>query len=268
MTIGLRFLLRALARMSFAWAALLILPLDSQQPPVQHTSATSAYPTPQTTTEDVLHEMTTRAGIIFLGTVLAVRLPDPSANTPPGIVEVEFSVEQAVLGPATGTTYTVREWAGLWQDGPRFLPGQRRLMLLHAPGPGGLSSPVDGLDGAIPVTGGPPTLSAAPRAVSGPKSRVSAAGSAAAPTPAEVSRVDLRWLTAKALRSTEYSDSDSASNPNAPPHALTRVPRGFAPASRLTSSASPTTTADDPQPELGQVLSLLTTWQAARNVSR
>lgn len=124
------------------------------------------YPTPGATGEAVLEEMAGRAAVIFAGTVTAVRVPEDG-----GIVEVEFAVSDAVRGVAGGT-YVVREWGGLWRDGDRYRVGDRRLMLLHAPGPGGLSSPVDGLDGAIPV---------------------GASGDA---------DVDLRWLQAKTLRAT------------------------------------------------------------------
>jgi hypothetical protein len=77
-----------------------------------------------------------------------------------------------VRGVAAGQVYVVRAGAGLWRDAPRFQVGQRRLMLLHAQAPGGMSSPVDGLDGAIPVGG------------------------------ATAAWVDLRWVEAKTLRRT------------------------------------------------------------------
>jgi len=55
----------------------------------------------------------------------------------------------------SGGSYTLREWAGLWVGGYEpFRVGQRYLMLLHSPGAGGLSSPVGGMDGAIPIRGG------------------------------------------------------------------------------------------------------------------
>ncbi len=53
------------------------------------------------------------------------------------------------------TPYILREWAGLWAAGSqRYRVGQRLLMMLHAPSMGGMSSPVGGLDGAIPIRQG------------------------------------------------------------------------------------------------------------------
>jgi hypothetical protein len=106
--------------------------------------------------EDALHAMTDLAGVIFTGQVVAVR-QHVAANGAAGVVEIEFAVEDAVRG-VSGSSYTLREWAGLWPGGNEpFRVGQRYLMLLHAPGASGLSSPVGGMDGAIPVRGGAAT---------------------------------------------------------------------------------------------------------------
>lgn len=106
------------------------------------------------TVEEALHRMTDRAGVIFVGTVREVtRIP--AGDGGPGVVRIEFAVEQAVRGCAGGATYTLREWGGLWAGGDqRYVAGQRRMMLLHAPSASGLSSPVNGMIGAIPVHGG------------------------------------------------------------------------------------------------------------------
>jgi hypothetical protein len=97
-------------------------------------------------TADALREISQNATVIFSGQVVAVRPGE-------GVVEIDFSVEDAVRG-VSGGVYTLREWAGLWGAGSEPLRlGQRYLMLLHAPGVGGLSSPVGGADGAIPILG-------------------------------------------------------------------------------------------------------------------
>ncbi len=77
------------------------------------------------TVTDVLHQMSDRADVIFMGQVLAVRLPEAGSETS-GIVEIEFRVDQAIRGCAAGTPYILREWGGLWAGGSqRYRVGQR-----------------------------------------------------------------------------------------------------------------------------------------------
>jgi hypothetical protein len=131
---------------------------------------------------DALHAMSRLAAVIFTGQVAAVRRHD-AADGAAGMVEIDFAVEDAVRG-VSGGIYTLREWAGLWPAGDQpFSVGQRLLMLLHAPGVAGLSSPVGGSDGAIPIRG------------SGP----------APPANATDSRVvDLRWIETRVVRPIVY----------------------------------------------------------------
>ena len=143
--------------------------------------------TPESVT-DVLQAMSGRAGVIFVGRVLAVR----AASETPGIVEVDFRVDTAIRGCGTGT-YTLREWSGLWAGGgQRYRIGDRLLMLLYAPSAAGLSSPVDGLDGAIPIR---QDGSATPYASTAAPQRI----------------VDLRWLGAKLPRGVSYQPVSAAS---------------------------------------------------------
>lgn len=159
-------------------------------------------PVPQTV-EQALHQMSDLAGIIFLGEVVAVRHPDLE-HAATGITEVDFRIDQAVRGCTSGSTYTLREWAGLWQGGDeRYRPGQRLLMMLHSPNAAGLSSPVGGMDGALPV--GP--ASSAPLLAS--SATVSEDPPSASPTPASPS-VDLRWIGTRVLRKVPYASSSLA----------------------------------------------------------
>lgn len=120
-------------------------------------------------TEIELHALSRQAGVIFAGQVIAIRHNDAAT----GVVEIDFAVEDAVRG-VNGGTYTLREWAGLWSAANQpFRVGERYLMLLHAPGSAGLSSPVGGSDGAIPIRGG--------------------------------GMVDLRWIAARVVRPVAYS---------------------------------------------------------------
>ncbi|WP_157466519.1 hypothetical protein [Edaphobacter aggregans] len=151
--------------------------------PAQDT-ASIPQPTPQTI-EDALHQMSDSAGVIFVGEVIAIRNL-PGENGASGVVEVDFRVDQAVRGPAAGATYTLREWAGLWAGGePRYRTGQRLLILLDAPGPSGITSPVGGMAGAIPIRATTPAAQAA------------SASTATSPLIA-----DLRWVGTRLQRST------------------------------------------------------------------
>lgn len=120
------------------------------------------------TANAVLREMGSQAAIIFAGRVEAVLRADDL-----GYVDVRFRVESGVRGAQTGGVYVLREWAGLWTGGAvRYTVGQRRLMLLAGRGPSGMSAPVSGMDGAVPLFG-------------------DADGT---------TRVDLRWVRARAWR--------------------------------------------------------------------
>lgn len=143
-------------------------------------AASSASPQ---TVVDVLHQLSDKAEVIFAGQVMAIRHPNGN------IVEVEFRVDQAIRGCTAGTPYILREWAGLWEgDTPRYRVGQQLLMLLHAPSAAGMSSPVGGLDGAIPIRQGGAVSPVADGA-----------------TPRQPPYVDLRWLGVKLPRSISYS---------------------------------------------------------------
>jgi hypothetical protein len=140
------------------------------------------------TVTDVLHQMSDRADVIFMGQVLAVRLPG-GGGPASGIVEVDFRVDQAIRGCRAGGPYVLREWGGLWAgSSQRYRVGQRLLMLLHAPSAGGMSSPVGGLDGAIPIR---------------QSTRVGAVAESAT-APPSLPFVDLRWLGARLSRTVAY----------------------------------------------------------------
>ncbi len=133
-----------------------------------------------------LQQMASHAAVIFSGQVEAV-----SRNDSAGFVDVRFRIDAAVRGcPKTGW-YVLREWAGLWTAQPeRYRVGQSRLMLLTARGASGMSSPVGGMDGAIPLV----ASGAAPIADSGGVAPVDTGQYAPAPM------VDLRWIQARAVR--------------------------------------------------------------------
>ena len=143
---------------------------------------------------DALMEMATAASVIFAGHVESV-----TRNDAAGFVDVQFRIDQALRGcPATGV-YVLREWAGLWSGAAeRYRVGQRLLMLLPARGPSGMSAPVGGLDGAMPIvgTGMEPLLDVGGAAPADDGSGSDAVANAG---------VDLRWVAARAARGTVAS---------------------------------------------------------------
>jgi len=99
---------------------------------------------PDTSVTVALRNLASRAGVAFAGQVMQV-------NRLGGVVEIVFRVDTPLLG-SLGASYTVREWAGLWSAGQsRYSVGQRMVIFLYAPGKAGLSSPVDGMEGMLPM---------------------------------------------------------------------------------------------------------------------
>jgi hypothetical protein len=146
-----------------------------------------------------LQLMASHAGVIFSGQVVAVAREDAA-----GFVDVRFRIDDAVRGCPKVGFYVLREWAGLWMGQPeRYRVGQRRLMLLTARGPSGMSSPVGGVDGAIPLI------------ASGSAPIADAAGVAPVDTGLDTGlgpatfAVDLRWIQARAVRTTGGSSANA-----------------------------------------------------------
>lgn len=209
------------------------------------------------TVVDILHDLSEKADIIFAGQVLAVR-------TDSGVVEVEFRVDHAIRGCTAGTPYILREWAGLWAgDSQRYRVGQRLLMLLHAPSTAGMSSPVGGLDGAIPIRQG---------GLANPSTGV-------ATPPPQPPYVDLRWLGAKLTRAVSYrSEPVRAARPanQSEPFFDQQAAYGTAPSS-MSSLAPSEQTLDDLSPSeasvpaqqasVNAVMGMLSSWQKAHHVA-
>lgn len=157
-----------------------------------------------TTVEAALRAMMAQADVVFVGSVTDVRrVAGDGFAAAAGVVEISFQVEQGIRG-VDGGSYTLREWGGLWAGGvKRYAVGSRLLMLLHAPGVTGMSSPVGGMDGAIPVKGSSPLVGAEDRTVA-----------------ENVPVADLRWLQAKLARPVAYA---ARTNAGATPRAKAMV---------------------------------------------
>jgi hypothetical protein len=166
--------------------------------------------TPPQSADDALLAMEQMAGVIFVGQVTAVQRV-VGTNGATGVVEVDFAVSEAVRG-VSGGSYALHEWAGLWPAGDQpFQVGQSFLMLLYAPSAAGLSSPVDGMDGAIPIRG---TVTAATPA-SGLLPTIGAQTVAPGGTvQTDGLVVDLRWVQTGVLQPVSYRP-EAAARPTA-----------------------------------------------------
>jgi hypothetical protein len=92
----------------------------------------------------VMRSLASRAGIIFVGQVEKIQ---PNG----GVMDIVFNVQHRVAGEL-GDTYTLREWSGRWSGGQQhFTVGQRAMVFLYPPNAAGLSSPVDGMAGVVPL---------------------------------------------------------------------------------------------------------------------
>ena len=135
----------------------------------------------------VLLGMASHAGVIFAGHVVALDRSDAA-----GFVDIHFRIDEPIRGcPRTGV-YVLREWAGRWVGHPdRYRVGQHWLMLLTTRGPSGMSAPVFGGDGAVPI------LASASQPILG-SNGVPPDDAGVAPE----STVDLRLLQARVVRTT------------------------------------------------------------------
>jgi len=97
-----------------------------------------------------LRQLARNSGYIFSGTVISVdRLAGVQGEI--STIRVTFHVEHAFRGVRDGETVAIREWAGLWNDAPRYRRGERLFLFLYPPSQLGLTSPVGGSLGRFNV---------------------------------------------------------------------------------------------------------------------
>ena len=200
----------------FAYALALVFAIRATECGVAQGPPQAALPQtmPLHSITDELHAMSRLASVIFAGQVVAVRRID-GGNGATGVVEIQFAVEDAVRG-GCGSIYTLREWAGLWPAGEEpFRVGQRFLMLLHAPSAAGLSSPVGGMDGAIPIRGIGHTQAPGPAETASARTVAAKTGSAGISASQADRVVDLRWLGTRVVQPMSYRTTPVV-NPTAP----------------------------------------------------
>jgi len=211
-----------------------------------------AQATPPQTTPEALRAMARQAGVIFTGEVKEVRRL-PAAGGATGVVEIDFAVEDAIRG-VSGGVYTVREWAGLWpaEDEP-FRVGQRYLMLLYPSSAAGLSSPVGGMDGAIPIRG------------TGPMETSDAVTSTENSALLDLRVVDLRWVGTRVVPPLTYRDESARARASGAPSAAVAgsdVTVAAVPAATATASA------DSLSAGYATVLGLLRSWEKTDHATR
>lgn len=110
------------------------------------TRPVAALPTPPG-----LSQLVHNAGYIFAGAVRSIERVVPSGPNEVATMRITFQVEQAIRGVQTGQTLVIHEWAGLWESGPRYRPGERVLLFLYHPSRLGLTSTVGGPLGSFNV---------------------------------------------------------------------------------------------------------------------
>jgi hypothetical protein len=105
----------------------------------------------QIKTSPTLLRITRPAGYIFAGTVRAIAYESSKAPGQVPTVMITFQVDQAIRGTRTGSSLTVREWAGLWNTGERYHRGDHVVLFLYPVSKLGLTSPVGGSQGRFSI---------------------------------------------------------------------------------------------------------------------
>jgi hypothetical protein len=159
------------------------------------------------------------AGLIFDGTVIAIQCEFGKGKVPLSY-RISFQVKQGVRGARSGSTYTIREWAGLWapRQPPRYRVGERSLLFFYPPGPSGLTSTVGGRSGKLVVVADAPlgtqvslpldwlaSMGQPPPVASLNRVRSSAP---AKPSPTHPTRVPVAWLIQRILQAPAPSGGD------------------------------------------------------------
>jgi hypothetical protein len=118
---------------------------------------------PASSTAEVLAELVREAGVIFAGEVYAIRMPEGEANPGtsgglhslnPQAVQIEFRVDHGVRGASVGSPFVLHESLEQWrQQAPPIALHDRAIVFLYPPDQSGLSAPVGGPAGVLPLAG-------------------------------------------------------------------------------------------------------------------
>jgi len=102
------------------------------------------------------------SGMVFSGVVMQVKRPTSTT----GSTQIIFRVENAMRGVRRGQVVTIREWSGLWNNGERYVIGERVLLFLYPKSKLGLTSPVGGKLGRYAVDPAGRVLIGSPQMIS------------------------------------------------------------------------------------------------------
>jgi hypothetical protein len=83
--------------------------------------------------------------------VLQVEHHNSDSSSALATTRIVFRVDEAIRNVRRGQTVAINEWAGLWQSGERYHPGERVLLFLYPPSKLGLTSPVGNRAGRFAV---------------------------------------------------------------------------------------------------------------------
>jgi hypothetical protein len=119
--------------------------------PRQRTEPPSASDSPRTELLPVSRRLLRDSGRIFSGTVLEVEHRNSDSSSSLATTRIVFRVDEAIRNVRRGQTLEINEWAGLWQSGERYRPGERVLLFLYPPSRLGLTSPVGNRAGRFTV---------------------------------------------------------------------------------------------------------------------
>ena len=106
---------------------------------------THGVPFARVSSTESFRQIVHKAGLIFDGTVTGV-VRERGIGGAPLAYRISFQVKQGMRGVRSGSTVTIREWAGLWTEGdthePRYRVGERSVIFFYPPRKEGLTSPV------------------------------------------------------------------------------------------------------------------------------
>ncbi len=101
-------------------------------------------PSRQSTSGPDLHSLTKRAGYIFQGMVTSIAPNSGKGPDGAATISITFRVTQGLRGVRDGETFSIHEWAGLWNGVERYKPGEHVLLFLYPQSRLGLTSTVGG----------------------------------------------------------------------------------------------------------------------------